>query len=348
MQMAATDGTVASDGSGRMPFEVSAATLPGVSAPSSVVRSIIRTARSSANSFASRLIDRFASVPARSSSATASTEPIRGSRGSSGSSNPVASTGALAIRRSLALHRQLTGQRVLPALLPVERRTDDLLERHSKQQMLERPAVRRVRDQQDARAVELGEQVVQQAQRPLDDLPVALSPREGLVEPPYALGLDVGRGRAVQLPVVALAKPPVVLHGKLRPRKRDLRGLDGAPEIRREHDGETIVAAPLAELRRLLPAQLRQPALEPARRDPGLVVERRRVRLVDELDRHQMPSRSRSRSSRRHFGLTLTCSSRKTWCPSRCSISGRARTPISFTTEPPLPTTICFCDSVST
>ena len=81
-----------------MPFEVIAATLPGVSAPSSVVRSIIRTARSSANSFASRLIDRFASVAARSSSATASTEPIRGSRGSSGSSNPVASTGALAIR----------------------------------------------------------------------------------------------------------------------------------------------------------------------------------------------------------------------------------------------------------
>jgi hypothetical protein len=39
-----------------MPFDESAATLPGVSAPSSVVRSIIRTARSSAKSFASRLI----------------------------------------------------------------------------------------------------------------------------------------------------------------------------------------------------------------------------------------------------------------------------------------------------
>jgi len=30
------------------------------------------------------------------------------------------------------------------------------------------------------------------------------------------------------------------------------------------------------------------------------------------------------------------------------SISGRARRPISRTIEPPLPTTICFCDSVST
>src|SRR5262245_36715825 len=205
MQIAATDGTVASDGSGRIPFEVSAATLPGVSAPSRVVRSITRTARSSANSFASRLIDRFASVPARSSSATASTEPIRGSRGSSGSSNPVASTGALAIRRSLALHRQLMGQRVLPAFLPVEGRRNDLLEWGSKQKMLQCPAVRRMGDQQNAGPIELREQVVEECPRSLDDLAVALASREGLVDPSHALGLDVGRGRPVQLAVVALA-----------------------------------------------------------------------------------------------------------------------------------------------
>ena len=87
-----------SAGSGRMAFDESAATLPGVSAPSSVVRSIIRTARSSANIFASRLIERFASVAARSSRATASTDPIRGSRDSSGSSKPAGSAGALAMR----------------------------------------------------------------------------------------------------------------------------------------------------------------------------------------------------------------------------------------------------------
>ena len=44
----------------------------------------------------------------------------------------------------------------------------------------------------------------------------------------------------------------------------------------------------------------------------------------------------------------LTFSSRKTGWPSSCSISGRARVPIFFTIEPPLPTTICFCESVST
>src|SRR5690349_17704532 len=98
---AATDGIARSVGSGRTAFEQRAATLPGVSAPSSVVRSVQRIARSSANSFASRLIDRLASSPARPSTATWSTEPIRGSRGSSGSSNPRGSAGACAMGASV-------------------------------------------------------------------------------------------------------------------------------------------------------------------------------------------------------------------------------------------------------
>ena len=61
-------------------------TFPGVSAPSRVVRSIIRIASSSAKSFDSRLIDRFASSAARASRATASTAPTRGRRPPPGSS----------------------------------------------------------------------------------------------------------------------------------------------------------------------------------------------------------------------------------------------------------------------
>ena len=94
MQTAATAGTERSTGSGRIALEQRAATLPGVSWPSRVVRSIMRIASSSACTFDSRLIDRFASVAARSSSATASTEPIRGSRGPDGSSKPPTSAGA--------------------------------------------------------------------------------------------------------------------------------------------------------------------------------------------------------------------------------------------------------------
>jgi len=58
---------------GRIPLAHRAATLPGVSEPSSVVRSMQRTARSSAQSFEAFLIERLASEAARSSAPTSST-----------------------------------------------------------------------------------------------------------------------------------------------------------------------------------------------------------------------------------------------------------------------------------
>src|SRR5918996_3422027 len=76
-QTAATEEIVGSVGSGRTAFEHTAVTLPGVSAPSSVVRSAHRTARASAYRFDSRLIDRVPSEAARSSSPTASTGVTR-------------------------------------------------------------------------------------------------------------------------------------------------------------------------------------------------------------------------------------------------------------------------------
>ena len=85
MQTAATAGTLGSTGSGRIAFAQSADTLPGVSAPSSVVRSIMRTTRSRACSFDARLIERLASSALRASRATASTAPARAIRGSKGS-----------------------------------------------------------------------------------------------------------------------------------------------------------------------------------------------------------------------------------------------------------------------
>src|SRR5256885_15675867 len=73
MQIAATDGMLASPGFGRMPLAHRAATLPGVSEPSSVVRSMHRMARSSGQSFDDFLIERLASDAARSSAPTWST-----------------------------------------------------------------------------------------------------------------------------------------------------------------------------------------------------------------------------------------------------------------------------------
>src|SRR6188474_2928921 len=99
MQIAATLGTVGSDGSGRMPFAHSARTLPSVSFPSSVVRSIIRIARSSAHNFDSRLIERFLRLSTRSSTPTWSTPPTRSTIVSMPSPRPTqARTSALAWR----------------------------------------------------------------------------------------------------------------------------------------------------------------------------------------------------------------------------------------------------------
>src|SRR5579862_8857064 len=80
--MAATAGVVGSAGSGRLALAHSARTLPGVSWPSSVVRSIIEIAVSSAHRLAVVLIDRLASMAARASAPTSSTpgSPCRNPR----------------------------------------------------------------------------------------------------------------------------------------------------------------------------------------------------------------------------------------------------------------------------
>src|SRR4249919_255224 len=91
-QTAATIGAVRSAGSGRLALAHSARTLPGVSWPSSVVRSIIEMAASSAHCLAVVLMDRLASMAARASAPTRSTpgSPCRKPRNS-----PMACVGAL-------------------------------------------------------------------------------------------------------------------------------------------------------------------------------------------------------------------------------------------------------------
>ena len=81
-QTAATIGAVGSAGSGRLALAHSARTLPGVSWPSSVVRSIIEIAASSAHCLAVVLIDLLASMAARASAPTRSTpgSPCRNPR----------------------------------------------------------------------------------------------------------------------------------------------------------------------------------------------------------------------------------------------------------------------------
>src|ERR687894_2156263 len=82
MQTAATCGVVGSPGSGRRALAARLRTLPGVSAPSSVVRSTIEIAVSMAQALAVVLIDRVPSTPTRASAPTWSTpgRPCRKAR----------------------------------------------------------------------------------------------------------------------------------------------------------------------------------------------------------------------------------------------------------------------------
>src|SRR3954471_3507784 len=91
MHTAATAGQDGSVGSGRRALADSARTFPGVSAPSRVVRSTMRMARSSAYAFAVVLIDRVPSDAERASAPTWSTpgRPCRNRRRDT--SDPVAS-----------------------------------------------------------------------------------------------------------------------------------------------------------------------------------------------------------------------------------------------------------------
>jgi len=73
MHTAATGGAVASPGSGRIALAQSERTLPGVSAPSSVVRSTMRIAVSMAHALAVVLMLRVNSPAARASAPTWST-----------------------------------------------------------------------------------------------------------------------------------------------------------------------------------------------------------------------------------------------------------------------------------
>src|SRR4051794_31416987 len=82
MQTAATGGQPRSPGSGCLAFAASDRTLPGVSAPSRVVRSTIEIAVSMAHALAVVLIDRVPSIAARDSAPTWSTpgSPCRNAR----------------------------------------------------------------------------------------------------------------------------------------------------------------------------------------------------------------------------------------------------------------------------
>ena len=102
------------------------------------------------------------------------------------------------------------GDAVVPAGLPVEGGDDQLGQGGAEQQVLQRPPVGRVGDQQDPAAVPVPPQVGQERPGARNDLHVALAARERRVHVAGALRGDLGDGGAVEVAVVALAQPRVL------------------------------------------------------------------------------------------------------------------------------------------
>jgi hypothetical protein len=102
----------------------------------------------------------------------------------------------------------------------------------------------------------------------------------------HALSRQLGGRHAIPLAVIALAQPGVSDDGDARPVERDLGGLDGAPKIRREDDGDPIVTATLAKLPGESAPTGGQTPIEPSGRYAALVVLSQGVCLVDDVDAH--------------------------------------------------------------
>jgi hypothetical protein len=139
-----------------------------------------------------------------------------------------------------------------------------------------------VADQEDEPALVPPTEVGQERAGLLDHVPVALPAGERLLDSAQPLSAHLLDGPSVQLAVVALAEPGVESDLDPSVAEGQLGRLDRAAEV--GDVGEVDLAPPLAQPPRLLAARRRELSIEPAGRDPALVVDRQRVRLVDELD----------------------------------------------------------------
>src|SRR5215469_8628462 len=93
-------------------------------------------------------------------------------------------------------------------------------------------------------------------------------------------------GRPVQLPVIALTKPPVQKDRVTSASESNVRGFDGPGQVGAEHRGDPVVGTADAKLLSLYPVPSRQTTGQPACRAALLVVYGSRVRLEDDLNRH--------------------------------------------------------------
>src|SRR3990172_11494601 len=108
-------------------------------------------------------------------------------------------------------------------------------------------------DDNDALAVPIARQVVEETTNSRHDIAQALALRERRIYSVRAIGVDLTRRRAGHRTVVGLAKALVGIDRDTLT-EANLGGLDGAAEVGAEDGVDAFSSSPLAELLRLLAA----------------------------------------------------------------------------------------------
>ena len=125
---------------------------------------------------------------------------------------------------------------------------------------------------------------------PRDDIAIALTVGERSVDVNGAVRLDRPSEFSRAGAVVTLTKASIPHNRNATRSEGDLRRPDGADQIGTEHRGEIVSPAPLAEIAGLRFADGRQRRVEPARGQPGFVVDARRMRFEQD-DEIRIPLR---------------------------------------------------------
>src|SRR6185295_18550751 len=153
-----------------------------------------------------------------------------------------ANSGSRTLLRSRSVGRPARRQRVLPALLPIKRRDHHVLKALTTEQMLQRPPVRRVRDQKHTFAVVIAREVTQELARLIDDVAVALAVRERRIDTLRALRMHTLNRCAVQIAIVALAQANVLQKRNVAAAEGDFGCLNRTAKIGGEDNVDPVVA----------------------------------------------------------------------------------------------------------
>jgi hypothetical protein len=142
-------------------------------------------------------------------------------------------------------------------------------------------------DHEHAAALEFARDLPKEAPHLVDAVAVALTARERTIDK-ASTRVELADRRTVEVAVVALAKACVGPNLDVGSLERDLRGLNGASQVGGEHAHNPVVPPSLTERMREASAFSRELARKPSRRDAALVVDRDRVRLVDEFNGNRL------------------------------------------------------------